>query len=432
MLDIQYIRDNPQLVKKKAKQKKVQVDIETFLDIDARRRELLNQIDELRSQRNQHAEQIKNQRPTEVEIAKGKDLKEKITLLEDKLQPVEEKYLKIYKSIPNIALEMVPEGDSEEDNQVIKTEGSPRKFSFKPKSDAELGADFDYIDKERAAKIAGARFAYLKGDLVRLQFALIQFVLDIVTDRQLIKTLIRDNKLSVSDTPFIPVLPPAVIKTSAYDASARLNAEEQTYRLADDDLWLNASAEHSTCTMYINEVIDQKQLPIRYVAYSTSFRREAGSYGKDTEGIFRMHQFDKLELEVFSSPDSGLDEHKLLVAIQEHIMQQLELPYQLIQKCTADIGKPNAQGVDINTWMPAQGEYRETHTADYMTDYQARRLKTRMRKDDGSLEFLHTNDATAIAFSRTLKAIIENYQDQGSIRIPKVLIPYMNGRSEIK
>lgn len=432
MLDIQYIRDNPELVKKKAKQKKVQVDIETFLDIDARRRELLNQIDELRSQRNQHAEQIKNQRPTEVEIAKGKDLKEKITLLEDKLQPVEEKYLKIYKSIPNIALEMVPEGDSEEDNQVIKTEGSPRKFSFKPKSDAELGADFDYIDKERAAKIAGARFAYLKGDLVRLQFALIQFVLDIVTDRQLIKTLIRDNKLSVSDTPFIPVLPPAVIKTSAYDASARLNAEEQTYRLADDDLWLNASAEHSTCTMYINEVIDQKQLPIRYVAYSTSFRREAGSYGKDTEGIFRMHQFDKLELEVFSSPDSGLDEHKLLVAIQEHIMQQLELPYQLIQKCTADIGKPNAQGVDINTWMPAQGEYRETHTADYMTDYQARRLKTRMRKDDGSLEFLHTNDATAIAFSRTLKAIIENYQDQGSIRIPKVLIPYMNGRSEIK
>lgn len=432
MLDIQYIRDNPQLVKKKAKQKKVQVDIETFLDVDARRRELLNQIDELRSQRNQHAEQIKNQRPTEVEIAKGKDLKEKITLLEDKLQPVEEIYLKIYKSIPNIALEMVPEGDSEEDNKVIKTEGSPRKFSFKPKSDAELGADFDYIDKERAAKIAGARFAYLKGDLVRLQFALIQFVLDIVTDRQLIKTLIRDNKLSVSDTPFIPVLPPAVIKTSAYDASARLNAEEQTYRLADDDLWLNASAEHSTCTMYINEVIDQKQLPIRYVAYSTSFRREAGSYGKDTEGIFRMHQFDKLELEVFSSPDSGLDEHKLLVAIQEHIMQQLELPYQLIQKCTADIGKPNAQGVDINTWMPAQGEYRETHTADYMTDYQARRLKTRMRKDDGSLEFLHTNDATAIAFSRTLKAIIENYQEQGSIRIPKVLIPYMNGRSEIK
>lgn len=432
MLDIQYIRDNPELVKKKAKQKKVQVDIETFLDVDARRRELLNQIDELRSQRNQHAEQIKNQRPTEVEIAKGKDLKEKITLLEDKLQPVEEKYLKIYKSIPNIALEMVPEGDSEEDNQVIKTEGSPRKFSFKPKSDAELGADFDYIDKERAAKIAGARFAYLKGDLVRLQFALIQFVLDIVTDRQLIKTLIRDNKLSVSDTPFIPVLPPAVIKTSAYDASARLNAEEQTYRLADDDLWLNASAEHSTCTMYINEVIDQKQLPIRYVAYSTSFRREAGSYGKDTEGIFRMHQFDKLELEVFSSPDSGLDEHKLLVAIQEHIMQQLELPYQLIQKCTADIGKPNAQGVDINTWMPAQGEYRETHTADYMTDYQARRLKTRMRKDDGSLEFLHTNDATAIAFSRTLKAIIENYQEQGSIRVPKVLIPYMNGRSDIK
>jgi seryl-tRNA synthetase len=321
---------------------------------------------------------------------------------------------------------------SEADNVFIKTVGQTPKFEFEPQSDALLGSQHDLIDKDRAAKVAGARFAYLKGGLVRLQLALMQFVVDSLADENLIAKLVKDNNLNLSTKPFTPILPPALIKTDVYQASARLNAEEDTYKLADDELWLNASAEHSLCTMYKDEILSQADLPIRYLGYATSFRREAGSYGKDTEGIFRMHQFDKMEMEVFSTPQTGPQEHQLLVAIQEYLVQQLELPYQLIQKCTADIGKPNAQGVDINTWMPAQGQYRETHTADYMTDYQARRLQTRLRRADGSTELVHTNDATAFAMGRILKAIVENYQTKdGHIKVPKVLQAYMGGKSQL-
>jgi seryl-tRNA synthetase len=184
--------------------------------------------------------------------------------------------------------------------------------------------------------------------------------------------------------------------------------------------------------MYMDEILPEEVLPIRYVGYSSSFRREAGSYGKDTEGIIRMHQFDKLEMEVFSTPETGLAEHFLLVAIQEYLVQQLGLPYQLIQKCTADIGKPDARGIDINTWMPGQGKYRETHTADYMTDYQARRLKTRVKRNDGSTQLVHINDATAFALGRIMVAIMENYQTaDGHIEVPEALRPFMAGRTEI-
>jgi seryl-tRNA synthetase len=183
--------------------------------------------------------------------------------------------------------------------------------------------------------------------------------------------------------------------------------------------------------MYINEVIPEESLPIRYIGYATSFRREAGSYGKDTEGILRMHQFDKMEMEVFSTPETGLDEHKLLIAIDEYMVSQLGLPYHVLMKCTADIGKPNARGVDIETWMPGEGKYRETHTADYMTDYQARRMKTRLRRSDGSIEFVHTNDATAFALGRIMVAIMENRQTKdGHIIIPDVLLPFMMGKIE--
>ncbi|HSX45606.1 MAG TPA: aminoacyl--tRNA ligase-related protein, partial [Candidatus Saccharimonadia bacterium] len=226
--------------------------------------------------------------------------------------------------------------------------------------------------------------------------------------------------------PFTPILPPAVLRTEPYAASARLNAEEVTYQLAQDDLWLNASAEHTLCTMYWNEVLPENVLPIRYIGYSTSFRREAGTYGKDTDGIFRMHQFDKLEMEVFSTPETGPQEHLLLIAIQEYLVQQLGLPYQVLQKSTFDIGKPNARGVDIEVWLPGQGKYRETHTADFMTDYQARDLKIRVKRNDGKIELVHTNDATAFALGRIMIAILENYQTaDGNVNIPEVLKPFM-------
>jgi seryl-tRNA synthetase len=206
-----------------------------------------------------------------------------------------------------------------------------------------------------------------------------------------------------------------------------LNAQEQTYKLEDDDLWLNASAEHSMAPMYQGEVIDEAELPLRFAGYATSFRREAGTYGKDTEGIFRLHQFDKLEMESFTVGEQSLDEHLFMVAIQEYLMSQLELPYQVIMKCTADIGKPNARGVDINTWLPGQQKYRETHTADLITDYQTRRLQTRVRRTSGELELAHTNDATGFS-QRPLVAILENYQQaDGSVRVPAVLQKYYGG-----
>lgn len=432
MLDIQFIRDNPDLVEEKSKQKQVDIDIRALLRLDEQRRELLGKIEALRAARNALSETLKGKPPTEEQLAKGRELKEDIAKLEVQLEPVDHDFTELLKQVPNMPLDDVPVGTSEEDNQVVKTVGVKKAFDFQPKSDAELGESRGLIDKERAAKVAGARFAYLKGPIVQLQFAIIQFVLHALTNEQFLEHLIRENRLNVSAKPFIPILPPALVNTEAYEATGRLDAEEVTYKLADDDLWLNASAEHSLANLYLDEILAEEALPIRYIGYATSFRREAGSYGKDTEGIFRMHQFDKLEMEVFSTPENGLDEHRLLVAVQEYLVQQLGLPYQLVLKCTADIGKPNARGVDINTWMPAQGQYRETHTADYMTDYQARRLRTRVRRRDGSLDLVHTNDATAFALGRTIKAIMENYQTHdGRIIVPEALRPYMNGRSEL-
>jgi seryl-tRNA synthetase len=427
MLDIKYIREHPEEVAQNAKNKGYTVDVNQILELDARRRELVASTEEIRARRN---ELSKGGAPSSEDIALGKKLREELAGIDDDLGQVKTSLGLLLREVPNMALSTVPVGSSENDNQIVKTVGEKPDLGFVPQSDAELGSARGFIDKDRAAKVAGARFAYLKGNLVKLQFAIIQMTLDILGDEKLIARLITENNLSLKPTAFVPVIPPALVRTEPYQASGRLDAQEVTYKLADDELWLNASAEHSLCTMYMNETLSEDQLPVRMVGYSTSFRREAGSYGKDTEGIFRMHQFDKLEMEVFSTADTGLEEHKLLVAIQEYLVEQLELPYQLLQKCTADIGKPNAQGMDINTWMPAQAEYRETHTADYMTDFQARSLATKVRLQDGQVEFAHTNDATAFALGRIMKAILENHQQaDGGVRVPKALRQYYGGET---
>ncbi|HEX7963447.1 MAG TPA: serine--tRNA ligase [Candidatus Saccharimonadales bacterium] len=432
MIDIQFIRDNPELVAAKAAQKGYPVDVPHLLELDKHRRELLGQVEELRAQRNVVADASKGQRPSDAQIEQGKELKAQVAELERRLEPVEAQYQELVRAVPNMPLDFVPVGASEDENIVTKTVGQPREYDFTPRHDYQLGELHDLIDKERAAKIAGSRFAYLKGDLVRLQFALIQYVMQTLTDERFIERLVRENGLNVSAKPFTPVLPPAMLRTEPYRASARLNAEEVTYKIEQDDLWLQASAEHTLCTMYWNEILPEDMFPIRYLGYATSFRREAGTYGKDEEGIFRMHQFDKLEMESFTLPEQGLDEHRLHIAIQEYLVQQIGLPYQLLQKCTADIGKPNAAGVDINTWFPGQGKYRETHTADYMTDYQTRDLKVRVRRASGEAQLVHTADATAFAMSRILKAILENFQTaDGHIIIPEVLRPFMGGQAEI-
>ncbi|HEX4774786.1 MAG TPA: serine--tRNA ligase [Candidatus Saccharimonadales bacterium] len=432
MLDIQFIRDNPELVADKSRQKGYEIDVQQLLGFDSERRELLQQVEDLRRQRNELTEQTKGQKPSEEQIAKGRELRDQLGDLEHKLAAIEQEFETLLKAVPNMPLDDVPVGSSEEDNVLAKTVGQRPNFDFEPKQHHELAEPKDWIDKERAAKIAGSRFAYLKGDLVRLQFAIIQWVMQTLGDEKIIQKLIEENGLELSPKPFTPVLPPAVLRTEPYAASARLNAEEVTYQLAQDDLWLNASAEHTLCTMYWNEILPEDMLPIRYLGYSTSFRREAGTYGKDTEGIFRMHQFDKLEMEVFSTPETGLQEHLLLIAIQEYLVQQLGLPYQMLQKSTFDIGKPNARGVDLEVWLPGQGQYRETHTADYMTDYQARDLKIRLKRHDGQTQLVHTNDATAFALGRIMIAILENYQTaDGNIKIPDVLQPFMGAHTEI-
>jgi len=218
-----------------------------------------------------------------------------------------------------------------------------------------------------------------------------------------------------------------MIRTESYEAMDRLDPRDDRYKIEGEELWLQGSAEHVLGSMHADEIIPEADLPIRYAGYATSFRKEAGTYGKDMEGILRVHQFDKLEMESLTTPETSLDEHMFLIAIQEYLMSELGLPYQVIMKCTADIGKPNARGVDIEAWLPGQGKYRETHTADYMTDYQARRLQTRVRRENGEVELVHTNDATALS-QRPLIAIIENYQQpDGRVKVPKVLVKYYGG-----
>jgi seryl-tRNA synthetase len=432
MLDIQFIRDNPELVTTKSAQKGYSVDVPQLLEIDGHRKTRIAQIDELRARRNAQAAELPQGKPSDEQIANGKQIKEELAQLEGDLKLIDEQYHALLKAIPNMPVEDVPVGATEDENVVARQVGDKPVFDFEPKQHFEIAEPRDMIDKERAAKIAGSRFAYIKGDMVRLQFAIIQYVMQTLGDENVLQKLIDDNNLQLVAKPFVPVLPPAMLRTEPYVASARLNAEEVTYKIEQDDLWLNASAEHTLCTMYWNEILPEAQLPIRYIGYSTSFRREAGTYGKDTEGILRMHQFDKLEMEVFSTAETGLQEHLLLVAIQEYLVQQLGLPYQLLQKCTFDIGKPNARGIDIETWMPGQRQYRETHTADYMTDYQARDLKIRVKRADGSVALVHTNDATAFALGRIMIAIFENFQTaDGHVLIPAVLQPFMGGSTQI-
>ncbi len=429
MIDIAFIRDNTDTVKQAATNKNVSIDIDRLLELDEQRRGQIGAIEELRAKRNELSASTKGQRPSEEQITAGSKIKEELTKLEADFASVDKEYQELLLAVPNIPTSDTPVGKSEDENQIVKTVGAKPEFDFVPKNHAEIAEAKDWIDKTRAAKVAGSRFLYLKGGLVRLQFALVNWVMDQLGDEAIIAQIIKDNDLDLVPKAFTPIIPPMLVRTEAYRATARLDAEETTYKLADDELWLNASAEHSLANMYMNETLPIGQLPIRYIGYATSFRREAGTYGKDMEGMFRNHQFDKLEMEIFSTPETGIQEHHLMVGIQEYLLQQLGIHYQVLLKCTADIGTPNARGVDINSWLPGQDTYRETHTADYMTDYQARRANTKYKDQDGTSGYVHNNDATALVLSRVPIAIMEQYQTaEGDVRIPEVLRPYMGNK----
>ena len=430
MLDIRFIRDNVDAVQKNAINKGYSVDINALLKLDSEKRELQNQADGLRQKRNDNVSQTKGVKPSDELIAEGKAIKEQLIGIESHLDEISTNYMTLLKQVPNMALDSVPIGKNEADNVVIKTVGDLPKFDFKPRNHSDIAVERGWIDKERAAKVTGSRFAYIEGDLVRLQFAIIQFVMDIVGDESVIAEIAKGVGLEISTKPFVPILPPLMIRTEMYDAMDRLEPRDERYKLEGDELWLQGSAEHVLGSMHSGEIFEESLLPVRYLGYATSFRREAGSYGKDMEGLFRMHQFDKLEIESFSTADDGPKEHLLFVAVQEYMLAKLELPYQVVKKCTIDIGKPNASGIDMNVWLPGQDKYRETHTADYMTDYQARRLNTRVRRASGELELVHTNDATAFALGRIMIAIIENGQtSDGKVRVPNALQPYLANRT---
>ncbi len=431
MLDIRFIRENPERVQEAATQKGYKVNIQELLSADESRRELQTKADELRTRRNEISAQMKGGKPEPELVEQGKAIKTELAELEDRLRVVEETYTTLLKAVPNMPLDEVPVGTSEDENVEIRVWGDKPQFDFMPKNHAEIAEAKGWLDKERGAKIAGSRFVYTMGDLVLLEMALWRFATDTLINEATLVEIAKSAGLDVSTKPFIPILPPAAAKQAVFEATGRLNRQEQTYKIEDEDLWLNASAEHTIAPIYLDEILDENDLPKRYVGYTTAFRREAGTYGKDTEGIFRLHQFNKLEMESFTTAEASYNEHLFLVAIQEYLMQQLGLPYHVLEKCTADIGRPNAKGVDIEVWLPSQHTYRETHTADYIGDYQTRAMKTRVRRANGEVELAHTNDATAFS-QRPLVGIIENYQTpEGDVIVPEALRPFMGGREKI-
>ncbi len=432
MLDIKFIRENADKIKDACKNKNIDLDVNRLLKLDIEKRELQNQIDKLRAKRNELAHAGKQGKPTEEQIEKGKKVKNEISKIEKKLEMIESDYKKLMYATPNIFSEDTPINSDESGNKILRKNEKILEFNFEVKDHMELGKLHNLIDTKKSAVISGARFNYLFNEAVMLQFALIQFVFQILTDRKIIKKL-ADKVGNPFDTPFIPAIPPVIIKSEIMKKMDRFDPIEDRYYLKEDDSLFIGSAEHTLGPLHMNEILNEKDLPIRYVGYSTAFRREAGTYGKDASGILRRHQFDKLEMESFIQPKYGLVEQDLIIAIQEYLVQQLEIPYQVVIKCTGDMGKQDFRAVDIECWMPGQNRYRETHTSDYMTDYQARRLNIKYKDKNGKKELVHMNDATAFAIGRTLIAILENYQrEDGSIVIPKILQKYIGGIKKIK
>ncbi|MBU2037200.1 serine--tRNA ligase [Patescibacteria group bacterium] len=436
MLDIKFIRDNKEAVKANATNRGVNVDIDKLLSLDEQRRRIIVQVEALRASQNKASEEIakeKDPAARQAKIDEMKKVKEELGGLEPDFKKIEEEYGKLLMAVPNIALPNVPIGKDENENVPMRQVGKLPEFDFKPKEHWEIGEELDIIDTKRAARVSGARFSYLKGGLALMEFALIQLVFSVVTDENILKKIIKSAKLNIEPKPFIPVIPPVLIKTEPFRRMARLEPREERYYIPEDDLYLIGSAEHTLGALHLDETFNEADLPVRYIGFSTAFRREAGSYAKDLKGILRVHQFDKAEMESFCLPEKSTEEQNLFVAIQEHLIQLLKIPYQVVMICTGDMGAPDARQIDIEAWLPGQNRYRETHTADLMTDYQSSSLNTKVKRQDGKTEFAHMNDATAFAIGRTLIAIMENYQQaDGSIEIPKVLQPWMGGIKKIK
>ncbi len=415
MLDIRFICQNLDKVKSACQQKQVMVDIDQLLEFDKKRRKIIPTLEDTRAQKNKASKkisEIKDEKEKQKIILEMRELDKNSDRLNKTLKILEKKINNLILQVPNLPQEDVPIGKNERENVVLREVGERPKFDFKPKDHLEIGEKLDIIDVKRAAKISGTRFSFLKKEAVLLEFALIKLAYDI---------LIKEFK-------FIPIIPPAMLKSEMERGMGYLehSGKEEAYYLPQDDLYLVATAEHSIGAMHSNEVFDNEELPKRYLGFSTCFRRESGSYGKDTRGIFRVHQFDKIEMFSFCKPEDSKKEHWLFLEIEEKLMEALKLPYRVIKICSGDMALPTASQYDIETWIPSQNRYRETHSTSNCTDFQARRLNIRCRNRLGKLNFVHTVNGTAFAVPRLLISIIENnQQEDGSVKVPEVLRKYM-------
>jgi len=408
MLDLNFIRENSEVVKNACKNKNANVDVDRVLELDKKKRELMTEMETLKAEQNKISRGGSENKEIFVQ---AKEIKGKIKEMEPKMAEIEKELKDLLLQLPNIPFDEVPVGKDDSGNVVARQVGHKPMFLFtKPKDYMQLGEDLDLIDTERAGKVAGSRFGYLKRELPLLEFALINLVMD---------TVKKEN--------FIPVLPPVMLKNEMARGTGYFEAGDETeaYYLPADDMYLAGTAEQPLVAMHANEILNEKDLPIRYIGFSTCFRREAGSYGKDTRGILRVHQFDKLEMVIYSKQEDSKKEHELILSIEEKLMKALGLPYQVINICTGDLGRPAAKKYDIETWLPSEGKYRETHSCSNCTDFQARRLNIRYKDTNNKMQFVHTLNGTAFAIGRILIMIMENYQQKdGSIKVPKALQKY--------
>ncbi|HZJ34395.1 MAG TPA: serine--tRNA ligase [Candidatus Angelobacter sp.] len=411
MLDIRFIRENADAVQNNTRNKGYDVDIDVLLKLDSERRELQIKADGLREKRNENVAQTKGTKPSDELIAEGKAIKEQITELESRIKVVNGDYSVLLSSIPNISLPDVPVG-GEKDSVEIK------KYGKQP-TGAIDHLDFiikrDWADFERGAKVAGAKFYYLKGDLALLENAIYQFALNLMINKGFTFMTVPHMVSSriLTGTGFAP----------------RTSDQSDEYGIEGEDLSLIATAEIPLTGYHADEIIDEDKLPLLYAGYSPCYRKEAGAYGKFTHGLFRVHQFNKLEMYIFTLPEKSVETHDKMLAIEEEIWQAIGIPYRVINIATGDLGAPAAKKYDIEYWSPVDNIYRELTSCSNCTDYQTRNLNIRVRRKDGTVEILHSLNGTVVSLARSLVAVLENFQKQdGKLMVPEVIRPYLNGR----
>lgn len=425
MLDIRFVRENFEEVKQKLANRGEDISqLDNFEGLDQKRRELIVKSEELKSKRNEVSTQIsvlkREKQDAQHLILEMREVGDKIKLYDEELKEIERQLEYLMLTIPNIPHESVPVGASEDENLIHRTWGEKSTFTFEPKAHWDIAADLNIVDFERAAKISGSRFVVYKGLGARLERALINFMMDLHSDEH----------------GYTEVLPPYIVNRTSMIGTGQLpKFEEDAFKVEDErDFFLIPTAEVPVTNMHRDEILSVDELPIKYAAYSACFRSEAGSAGRDTRGLIRQHQFNKVELVKFVKPEDSYEELEKLTNNAETVLQLLELPYQVLNMCTADLGFTAAKKYDIEVWIPSADTYREISSCSNFEAFQARRAGIRFRRElNGKPEYVHTINGSGLAIGRTVAAILENYQQEdGSVKIPKVLVPYMGGIEVIK